>query len=361
MNSRILELQELGVSLWLDKISKPLLDSGTLAHYIDELSITGLTSNPTLFEQALGEGKAYDEAIAAGVAADLEGEELFFELALDDLRRAADLFRPAFDASDGADGYVSLEISPLLADNAAHAIRAADRLFRRADRPNLFIKIPGTAEGVLAIEEVIFDGVPVNVTLLFSREHYVAAAQAYMAGLERRMEAGLDLKVNSVASVFISRWDSAIKDDIAAVLHNRLGIAMAMRIYRAHIELLASPRWRRLSAAGASVQRLLWASTGTKDPAAPDTLYVQALIAPRTICTLPEKTLLAYADHGRADQPLPPDGGLCEAVLQEFAREGVDDEAMAARLQRDGVDAFALSWHAMLTRLQAKTGAILHG
>jgi transaldolase len=359
MNPRTRQLHELGVCLWLDKISRPLLDSGTLARYIADFSVTGLTSNPTIFEQALGDGTAYDEAIAAGVAAGLSGEDLFFELALEDLRRAADLFRPVFDASAGGDGYVSLEISPLLADNAAHAIQAAGRLFRRADRPNLYIKIPGTPEGVRAIEEVVFDGVPVNVTLLFSREHYLAAAQAHMRGLERRLEAGLDLQVSSVASVFVSRWDAAVRDDIAAALHNRLGIAMAMRIYRAHIDVLASPRWLRLAAAGAPMQRLLWASTGTKDPAAPDTLYVQALVAPGTICTLPEKTLLAYADHGRADTMLPLDGGLCEAVLQELVREGVDDEALAARLQREGVEAFAVSWHALLTRLREKSGLAL--
>jgi transaldolase len=350
-------LHQLGQSLWLDNITRTLLQSGTLARYIRDLSVTGLTSNPTIFEHAIGAGDSYDASIRVLHDAGLAEEELFFELALEDLTQAADLFRPVFDASDGVDGYVSLEVSPLLAGNAAHTIQAANRLHRQADKPNLFIKIPGTPEGLEAIEEVIFDGVPVNVTLLFSREQVLAAAQACMRGLERRLAAGLDLKVASVLSLFVSRWDVAVKQEISSPFHNRLGIAIAMRTYKAHCELLASERWQRLAAAGARPQRLLWASTGTKDPAAPDTLYVQALAAPGTINTLPEKTLLAFADHGRVERALPPDGGYAEAVIEEFHREGVDDDALAARLQYEGVDAFATSWHALLTRIREKCAA----
>jgi transaldolase len=356
MNERSRPLQhlhDLGQRLWLDSISRPLLRSGTLQRYIAEYAITGLTSNPTIFEQALG-GDAYDDSIRVLDAAGLAGEDLFFELALEDLTQAADLFRPLFDATEGVDGWVSLEVSPLLADNTARTIQAAARLHRQAARANLFIKIPGTPEGVRAVEEVIFDGVPVNVTLLFSREHYLAAAEAYMRGIERRLAAGLSPKVMSVASMFVSRWDVAVKEEISSSFHNRLGIAIAMRTYRAHRELIASDRWQRLAAAGATPQRLLWASTGTKDPAAPDTLYVQALAAPGTIDTLPEKTMLAFADHGRLGASMPADGGYADAVLEEFRREGVDDDALARRLQREGVQSFATSWHALLTRLREK-------
>jgi transaldolase len=354
MNQPTQALHQLGQSLWLDNITRTLLRSGTLARYIRELSVTGLTSNPTIFEHAIGAGDSYDDSIRVLAAAGLSREDLFFEIALEDLTAAADLFRPAFDASHGVDGWVSLEVSPLLAHNAAHTIQAANRLCEKAAKANLFIKIPGTPEGIEAIEEVIFDGVPVNVTLLFSREHVLAAAEAYMRGLERRLAAGLDLQVASVLSLFVSRWDVAVKQEVASPFHNRLGIAIAMRTYKAHGELLASERWRRLAAAGARPQRLLWASTGTKDPAAPDTLYVQALAAPDTINTLPEKTLLAFADHGHVEAPLPADGGYAEAVIEEFRREGVDDDGLAARLQREGVDGFATSWHALLTRIGEK-------
>ncbi|CAN5898185.1 hypothetical protein BH11PSE8_BH11PSE8_31320 [soil metagenome] len=349
-----LALHTLGQSLWLDNITRTLLGSGTLAHYIADLSVTGLTSNPTIFEHAIGGGDTYDASIRVLDAAGLSGEELFFELALEDLTQAADLFRPVHDATGGVDGWVSLEVSPLLADNAAHTIQAANQLSHKAARANLFIKIPGTPEGVRAIEEVIFDGVPVNVTLLFSREHYLAAAEAYMRGIERRLAAGRDPKVASVASIFVSRWDVAVAKAVASPFHNRLGIAIAMRTYKAHGDLLASERWKRLAAAGAQPQRLLWASTGTKDPAASDTLYVQALAAPGTIDTLPEKTLLAFADHGHLEHALPMDGGYAEAVIEEFRREGVDDAALAARLQREGVDSFATSWHALLARIREK-------
>ncbi len=347
-------LHQLGQRLWLDNITRTLLRSGTLARYIRDLSVTGLTSNPTIFEHAIGAGDSYDASIRVLADAGLADEDLFFELALADLTEAADLFRPAFEASHGVDGWVSLEVSPLLAHNATHTIQAANRLHAKASKANLFIKIPGTSQGIEAIEEVIFDGVPVNVTLLFSREQVLAAAEAYMRGLERRLAAGLDLKVASVLSLFVSRWDVAVKQEIASPFHNRLGIAIAMRTYKAHCDLLASERWQRLAAAGARPQHLLWASTGTKDPAAPDTLYVQALAAPGTINTMPEQTLLAFADHGRVERVLPTDGGDAEAVIEEFRSEGVDDDALAARLQHEGVDAFATSWHALLTRIREK-------
>jgi len=358
MNDTTHRLHALGQSLWLDSISRKLLNSGTLARYIADYSITGLTSNPTILEHAIVHGDGYDESIRVHAAAGLAGEDLLFELALEDLRQAADLLRPGFDASEGVDGWVSLEVSPLLADNTAHTVRAANRLSAQAARRNMLIKIPGTPEGLQAVEEAVFDGVPVNVTLLFTRDQYLAAAQAYLRAIERRLEAGLDLDVASVASICVSRWDTAVKLEISPPFHNRLGIAMAMRTYRAHRELLASERWQRLARAGARPQRLLWASTGTKDASAPDTLYVQALVAAGTINTLPEKTLLAFADHGQIGNLLPTDGGYADAVLEEFRREGVDDDAMSERLQREGVEAFAASWHATLSCLREKCAAV---
>jgi transaldolase len=355
MNPNTRKLHDLGQRLWLDAISRPMLDDGTLARYIAELSVTGLTSNPTIFEQAIGGSTAYDDEIHQLATRGFAGQDLFFELALGDLRRAADLFRPAFDASAGEDGWVSLEVSPLLAHDTTGTVRAATQLHAQAARPNLFIKIPGTPEGIPAIEQCIFDGIPVNVTLLFSTEHCMAAAEAWLRGLERRLAAGRRLNVESVASMFVSRWDVAVKAEISPQFHNRLGIAMAMRAYKAQHDLLASQRWRRLAAAGARPQRLLWASTGTKDPAAPDTLYVEALAAAGTVNTLPEKTLLAFADHGKAGAILPADGGLAEAVMEELRREGVDDVALAARLQAEGVASFTASWSALMGRLRDKT------
>ncbi|MEO5797237.1 MAG: transaldolase [Rhodoferax sp.] len=360
MNTPTKKLHDLGQSLWIDNISREMLVKGTLAHYIADWSVTGLTSNPTIFEHAIGHGDFYDEAVARLALRGQPAEELFFSLALEDLTAAADLFRPVFDATDGLDGWVSLEVSPLLADDTAKTVQAAASLHKLADRPNLFIKIPGTPSGVNAIEQSIFNGVPVNVTLLFSREHYLATAEAYMCGIERRIQAGLDPNVRSVASLFISRWDVGVKQEVTPPLHNRLGIAIAMRTYKAYRELLASPRWQRLAQAGARPQRLLWASTGTKDPAAPDTLYVEALAAPDTINTIPEKTLAAFADHGTVGAVLPVDGGYAEALLDEFRREGVDDEALAARLQREGAESFTASWQLLLERIREKS-AILVG
>jgi transaldolase len=355
MNTHTRKLHDLGQRIWLDNITREMLNNGTLARYIAELSVTGLTSNPTIFEQAIASGGLYDGAIQKLAAQGLPCEDIFFELALQDSKQAADLFRPIFDASDGGDGWVSLEVSPLLANDTVGTIRAAARLHERAARPNVFIKIPGTPEGIPAIEQSIFDGVPINVTLLFSQAHCAAAAQAYLRGIERRLKAGLDPRVESVASLFVSRWDVMVKEDVQPQLHNRLGIAIAMRTYTARCDLLASERWQRLAAAGARPQRLLWASTGTKDPAAPDTLYVEALAAAQTIGTIPEKTLLAFADHGKVGPTLPADGGYAQAVLDEFRREGVDDEALAARLQREGVEAFAKSWSGLMARIREKS------
>jgi transaldolase len=349
------QLHDLGQSLWLDNITRALLRSGTLRRYIDELAVTGLTSNPAIFDQAIKGAGSYDEAIRKNADEGKSGEELFFELALEDLTQAADLFRPIFDATGGVDGWVSLEVSPLLADDTAGTIKAAARLYARAQRPNLFIKIPGNRAGLPAIEESIFAGVPINVTLLFSREQYLAAAGAYMRGIERRIAAGRVPQVASVASLFVSRWDAAVKDKVRDEFHNRLGIAVAMRTYKAYRDLLASPRWQKLAAAGARPQRLLWASTGTKDSAASDTLYIEALAAPDTINTIPEKTLLAFAEHGKVGNVLPVDGSLAETVIAGFNREGVDDEALAADLQREGAAAFAKSWRDLLYQIASKT------
>jgi len=353
------QLQELGQSLWLDNITRELLRSGTLKHYIEDLSVTGLTSNPTIFDHAIRHSATYDEDISRMAPSTRSGDALFFGLALADLTQAAELFQPVFGRTDGVDGWVSLEVSPLLAHDTGSTLAAARDLHRRGGKPNLFIKIPGTPEGLPAIEEAIFAGVPVNVTLLFSREQYVAAAEAYLRGIERRIEAGLNPAVGSVASLFVSRWDVAIAGKIPAELSNRLGIAIAQRAYRAYRELLASPRFQRAANAGARAQRLLWASTGTKDPKAADTLYVQALAAPFTVNTMPENTLRAFADHGAVKTALAPDGGDCEAVLAGFAKAGIDVDALAARLQEEGAAAFVKSWNDLMACIDSKSAAIL--
>ena len=351
-------LHDLGQSLWLDNITREMLDNGTLRRYIDELSVTGLTSNPTIFDEAIGNTSAYDAGIRQKAQTGLAGEELFVELALEDLRRAADLFRPVFDRTQGIDGWVSMEVSPLLANDTKTTIDAALRIHKQANRPNLFIKIPGTPAGVPAIEAAIFAGVPVNVTLLFSREHYLGIADAYLRGIERRIAAGLDPRVNSVASLFISRWDRAVGDKVPEELRNRLGIAIAARTYRAHGELLASKRWRDLEAAGARKQRMLWASTGTKDPKAPAGLYVEALAAPDTVDTMPEKTLLAFSANGNVDSVMAKDGGDAEQVLARFATAGVDVDALAARLQVEGAESFVKSWKELMKRIADKSAAL---
>jgi len=351
-------LHEQGQSLWLDNITRDLLDSGTLARYIDQLSVTGLTSNPTIFDHAIKNSSAYDAAIRKKVKEGKSGEDLFFELALEDLTRAADLFRPTWDRTRGVDGWVSLEVSPLLAHDTPSTLAAAKALHARAGRPNLLIKIPGTKEGLPAIEEAIFAGIPINVTLLFSAAQYLAAAEAFMRGIERRVAAGLQPEIESVASVFISRWDAAVKDRVPEALRNQLGIAVAKRTYKAYRALLGSPRWQRVFNAGARPQRLLWASTGTKDPGASDVLYIKSLAAPFTVNTMPEGTLKALADHGAIGEMLPADGGDCEQVLARFAGAGVDVDALASQLQDEGAKSFVSSWQELMGVIAGKSAAL---
>ena len=354
-------LHNLGQSLWLDNITRDLLDSGTLKRYIDELSVTGLTSNPTIFDHAIKKSAVYDPAIQQKLNQGKSGEALFFELALEDLTRAADLFRAIHNQTKGVDGWVSLEVSPLLAYDTASTLAAARGLHARADRPNLFIKIPGTQQGLPAIEEAIFAGVSVNVTLLFSREQYLAAAEAYRRGIERRIAAGLDTKVGSVASIFISRWDVAVKDKVPDELRDKLGIAIAKRTYKAHCDLVETPRWKAISDAGYNPQRLLWASTGTKDPRASDVLYITNLAAPNTVNTMPESTLKALADHGQIEELMPRDGGDCEQVLAQFAKAGVDVLALAVRLQEEGAIAFSDSWNDLMSVIESKSMVLTQG
>ncbi|HEV3083077.1 MAG TPA: transaldolase [Gemmataceae bacterium] len=352
------KLHNLGQSLWLDNITRDLLTSGTLRRYIDELSVTGLTSNPTIFDHAIKNSSSYDAAIRKKLKEGRSGEQLFFGLALEDITQAADLFRPTWEKTNGVDGWVSLEVSPLLAHDTASTLAAAKDLHARAGRPNVFIKIPGTEEGIPAIEEAIFAGIPVNVTLLFSREHYVVAAEAFLRGIERRIDAGLNPNVGSVASVFISRWDGAVMGKVPESLRDRLGIAVAKRTYKAYRQLLASPRWQRVYNAGARPQRLLWASTGTKDPKASDVLYIKALAAAFTVNTMPEGTLKALADHGDIGPMLPVDGGDCETTLAEFAKAGIDPGALAAQLQDEGAKSFVKSWNELMTVIATKSAGL---
>jgi transaldolase len=352
------KLHNLGQSLWLDNITRDLLESGTLRYYRDELSVTGLTSNPTIFDQAIKNSPSYDDAIRQKLADGKSGEELFFELALEDLMLAADLFRPVHDHTSGVDGWVSLEVSPLLAHDTASTVAEAKDLHAKANRPNLFIKIPGTKEGLPAIEEAIFAGVPINVTLLFSPVQYAAAAEAYLRGIERRIAAGLPPQVASVASVFISRWDAAVTDKVPEPLNDKLGIAIGKSVYKIYRDLLASPRWQRAFNSGARPQRLLFASTGTKNPKASDVLYVSALAAPLTVDTIPEKTLKAFAEHGQVDGTLPLDGGDSDTVFAQFAAVGVEVESLAAKLQFDGATAFVKSWNELMAVIESKSAAL---
>ena len=351
-------LHNLGQSLWLDNITRDLLTSGTLQRYIDELSVTGLTSNPTIFDHAIKNSTAYDAAIRRKIKEGKSEEELFFELALEDLTQAADLFRPIYDRTNGVDGWVSLEVSPLLVHDTAGTLAAAKNLHGRAGRPNLLIKIPGTKEGLPAIEDAIFAGVPVNVTLLFSREQYLAAAEAFLRGIERRIDAGRDPEVASVASLFVSRWDTAVAGKVPATLSNRLGIAIAKRTYKAVRNQLDLPRWLRIYNAGARPQRLLWASTGTKDPQASDVLYIKALAAPFTVNTMPEGTLKALADHGELNEIMSADGGDSEATLDQFAKAGIDVDGLAARLQDEGAKSFVNSWNDLMRVIAFKSEAL---
>jgi|SRR5579859_4068967 len=348
-------LHNLGQSIWLDNITRDLLDSGILNEYINELSVTGLTSNPTIFHHAVKNSAAYDAEIRKKFDEGKSGEELFFELALEDLTRAADLFRPIYDRTNGVDGWVSLEVSPLLAYDAARTLAAAKELHARAGRPNLLIKIPGTKEGLPAIEEAIFCGIPINVTLLFSSDQYLATAEAFLRGIERRIEAGLNPNVGSVASVFVSRWDSAVAGKIPAELKHKLGIAIAMRTYREARSLLSTPRWHRIYNAGAHPQRLLWASTGTKDPKVSDVLYIKSLAAPFTVNTMPEKTLIALARQEELGSILSADGGDCEEVLSQFSSAGIDVDLLADQLQEEGAKSFVKSWNELMSVIDSKT------
>jgi transaldolase len=351
-------LHDVGQSIWLDNITREMLDSGVLKRYIDELSVTGLTSNPTIFDHAIKNSSAYDASIREKLSKGKSGEALFFELALEDITRAAALFRPIHDQTNSVDGWVSLEVSPLLAHNTASTLSAAKDLHQRAGQANLFIKIPGTKEGLPAIEDAIFAGVPINVTLLFSREQYMAAAEAYMRGIERRIEAGLKPDVGSVASIFVSRWDVAVMENSPESLRDQLGIAMAKQIYKAYRALLDSPHWQRAFNLGARPQRLLWASTGTKDPKASEVLYVKSLAAPFTINTMPDATLKALADHGELGGILPADGGDCEEVLAQFAKLGIDVDALAAQLQDEGAKSFDKSWNDLMAVITSKSAAV---
>jgi transaldolase len=358
------KLHDIGQSLWLDNITRTMLADGTLQGYIEELSVTGLTSNPTIFDKAISGGDAYDEQIAElsagtvpeqGIGA-TPTERIFFELALADLRDATNLFKGVHERTSGLDGYCSLEVSPLIADDAGATIEEAAELHAKAERDNLFIKIPGTEAGLTAIEESIFAGIPINVTLLFDAEQYLAAADAYMKGIERRIEAGLSADVASVASIFMSRWDVAVSGEVPDELHNRLGLAIGFQAYRAYRELLDSPRVQRLMNEGARPQRLLWASTGTKDPNASDTLYIEGFASPFTVNTMPEPTLQAFADHGEVGKLIPADGGDCDRVLAQFGDAGIDVDALAKRLQEEGKEAFAKSWDEMLKTIESQAG-----
>jgi transaldolase len=351
-------LHDEGQSLWLDNITRALLDSGTLKQYIDDLSVTGLTSNPTIFDHAIKNSATYDSAISEKSTKGKSGEALFFELAIEDLARAADLFRPIHEKTNGVDGWASLEVSPLLAYDTNSSLAAAKRLHARAGRPNILIKIPGTKEGLPAIEEAIFAGVPVNVTLLFSREQYLAAADAFMRGIERRIDVGLNPEVGSVASIFVSRWDAAVANKVPEKLRNQLGIAIAKRTYKAASALLSSPRWLRVYNLGGRPQRLLWASTGTKDAKASDILYVKALAAPFTVNTMPEATLKALATHTDLGELLPTDGGNCEEVLRQFADAGIDVEALAVQLQEEGAKSFVKSWNELMEVITSKSALL---
>jgi len=351
-------LHNLGQSIWLDNITRELLDNGTLNRYIKDLSVTGLTSNPTIFDHAITHSKSYDSEIRRLVGNGLSGEELFFELAVQDLTRAADLFAPIHERTASVDGWVSLEVSPLLAYDPKATVAEARALHKKANRRNLFIKIPGTKEGASAIEEAIFLGIPVNVTLLFTREHYLAAAEAYMRGLELRVASGLSPDVPSVASLFVSRWDKATMDKVPDWDRDKLGVAIGRQVYAAYRELLESDRWQQLASCGARPQRLLFASTGTKDPKASDVLYIDALAAPNTIDTMPEETLLAFGEHGRVSGVIPRGGGDCEQVLAEFGRVGIDVARLGADLQKEGAASFADSWRDLLDAIEAKSKAL---
>ena len=350
-------LHDIGQSLWLDNITRGMLDGGQIQHYIDTHSVTGLTSNPSIFDNAIGTGD-YDESIRNPLHRNRTSEEVFFDVAIADLQRAADLFLPVYERTAGVDGWVSLEVSPLLVRETAQTVDAAQTLHARAGRANLYIKIPGTPEGLDAIEECIAAGVPVNVTLLFDVDQYLAAVDAYMRGIERRITAGRNPLVSSVASLFISRWDGAVATSVPENLKNRLGLTIGSEVYRAYRDVMESDRFLRLANSGARMQRLLWASTKTKDPAASDTLYVHGLASPFTINTMPDATLEAFFDHGSVDQVVARDGGDCDRTLAEFAAAGIDKRALALKLQDEGATSFSTSWAELLSKIDIQRAAL---
>jgi transaldolase len=358
MNRNTKHLNEKGQSIWLDNITRKMIDDGTLKRYIDELSVTGLTSNPSIFDSAIAKTEYYDSSIAKDGSRDITDEELFFSLAVEDIQRAADLFMPLYKKTNGLDGFVSIEVSPLLAYDTENTIKAAKDIFQRVNRPNTFIKIPGTPEGLPAIEAAISEGIPVNVTLLFSAEQYLAASQAYLRGVEARIQRGVNPDVRSVASVFVSRWDKAVADKVPAKLNNRLGMAIMGDVFSAYQKFLASDRVRRIMNEGAFPQRLLWASTGTKDPDAPDTFYIDRLVSPFTVNTIPEATLLAFADHGKAGDIMKVNTAASEKELSMFSEAGIDYSALGSKLQKDGAEAFISSWKHLIESIREKRTSI---
>jgi transaldolase len=353
------QLHEAGQSLWLDSINRAMLGSGDLARYVDQLAVTGLTSNPTILGHAMAASHDYEGSLRALLAQGVSGpQDLVYAAAFEDLGQAANLFRPAWQASGGEDGYVSVEVPPDLAYDAPATVALARHLHAMAGFPNLLVKVPGTPQGLTVLEELVDAGIGVNVTLLFSDTHYLRTAEAYMRALERRLARGEDLAVPSVASVFVSRWDKAADSLLPKPLHGRLGVAMAQKVYSSYQSLLASDRWRDLEAGGARPQRVLWASTSAKDPALPDTYYVEKLASPGTINTMPEKTLIAFADHGTVGEMLRDDYASGEETVAEVAAKGVDVDALGESLQRQGARAFSADWSALLDAIAAKASSI---
>jgi transaldolase len=354
MNQNTKKLNQQGLSIWLDNITRKMLDNGVLQKYITELSVTGLTSNPSIFEAAIAKTSDYDAAITNISKPGITDEEVFFDLAIEDIQRAADLFLSVFEKTNGLDGFVSIEVSPLLAYDTENTLKAAKDIHQKVNRPNAFIKIPGTPEGLPAIEKAIAEGIPVNVTLLFSAEQYEAAALAWLKGVETRIGLGLNPDVRSVASVFVSRWDKAVAEKAPLALRNKLGIAVMQKTYHAYQQFLNSERVQRVMNFGAFPQRLLWASTGTKDPDASDVLYVTNLVAPYTVNTIPENTLLAFADHGETGEPMPDNTKSADQILKQFEDISVNYLQLAEQLQKEGAEAFNKSWENLIDSISTK-------
>ena len=349
-------LHEVGQSLWLDSINRAMLRSGALARYVSELAVTGLTSNPTILGHAMAASTDYDASLRTWLQHGVnEPQDLVYRLALEDLAAAASLFYPAWDATQGGDGYVSIEVPPDLAYETPRTVALAKWLQDEAGFENLLVKIPGTPQGLAAMEEAVVAEIGINVTLLFSDAQYLQTAEAYVRALERRLEAGLSLAVPSVASVFVSRWDKAADPLLSPEMHGRLGLAEAKKVYASYRQLLSSERWHALAQAGARPQRVLWASTSAKDPALADTYYVEALAAPDTIDTMPEKTLLAFAEHGVVGDLLEADYARAEEVVAAVAGQDVDVDALAESLQRQGARAFGADWASLLDAIATKS------